>query len=300
MAEVFLAQAYGASGFEKRVAVKTLLPELVGDPEFERLLIEEARLGARLSHRSLVQVHDLGVAAGTYWVRMDWVDGCDLARLRAAAVPAGGDEPGVLGTELALLVALEVVHALEYVHSLADDDGRPLGLVHRDVSPSNVLLSKWGEVKLADFGIAKATRLTENTRASIRRGKYAYMSPEQVSGEPLSSQSDQFGFGVMLFELLMGYRPFDGPSPSDTMDRIREAAPPDVSRLPTDLGAVILRCLARGPSDRFPDAAVLRRQLVDARARRPSITIAELGAAVRRAAGEAPRRAAEPSTRPTR
>lgn len=269
MAQVFEATVFGASGFEKRVAVKTLLPELSGDGEFERLLIEEARLGAWLSHRNLVQVHDLGIDRGVYFVRMDFVDGADLATLSSRRrLPA----------PLALLVVEEVALALEYVHSLRDDAGRPLGLVHRDVSPSNVLVSRWGEVKLADFGIAKATLLAETTRASIRRGKYAYMSPEQIGGKALSAQSDQFGFGVMLIELLTGSRPFDGETPVETMDRIREAVPPDVSGLEAELGDIVLRCLAREPRRRFPSPEALRQAIALARRRQPLVLgIPDLG-----------------------
>jgi serine/threonine-protein kinase len=273
MAEVFLARAVGASGFEKAVAVKTLLPELVGSSELERLLIEEARIGALLSHRNLVEVHDLGVDRGIYYVRMDYVDGMDLAAL---------DRAGRLDPELVLLVAEEVALALEYVHSVCDEAGRPLGLVHRDVSPSNVLLSRHGDVKLADFGIAKATALAETTRASIRRGKYAYMSPEQVAGEPLDRASDQFGFGVMLIELLTGTRPFDGPSPLDTMDNIKRASPPDVSALDADVAEIALRCVARAPADRFESGSSLRAALTAARARRRPVSIAGLGDLVRR------------------
>src|SRR5262249_21211415 len=177
MAEVFLAVAYGASGFEKRIAIKTVLPELRGEGDFERFLIEEARLGARLQHRNLVGVHELGVDAGTYYVRMAYVDGADLASLLRG-------EP--LDPALALLISEEVTLALEYVHGFRDEAGRPLGLVHRDVSPANILVSRAGDVKLADFGVAKATLLLEVTRANVRKGKYAYMAPEQVAGDRLT------------------------------------------------------------------------------------------------------------------
>jgi serine/threonine-protein kinase len=267
MAEVFLARAVGASGFERHVAIKVLRSELRGDAELERLLIEEAKLGAKLAHRNLVQVHDLGVDRGVYYVRMDWVDGADLDTLRKdTLMPVG----------LALLVAEEIALALAYVHSLTDDEGRPLGLVHRDVSPSNVLVSRHGEVKLADFGIAKATLLSQNTAASIRRGKYAYMSPEQVSNEVLSSRSDQFGFGVMLHELLLGRRPHDGATALETMDRIREAAPPDVSALDADLGAIVTTCLAKDANERFETAEELARALASARMRREMASTLDL------------------------
>jgi eukaryotic-like serine/threonine-protein kinase len=242
MAEVFLARAVGASGFEKLVAIKVLREERRGDPIFERSLIEEAKLGARLSHPNLVQVHELGVDRGVYWVRLDFVDGADLYALHRR---------GTLTLPLILRIASDIALALLHVHGLTDAWDRPLGLVHRDVSPSNVLLSKSGEVKLADFGIAKATMLADGTAAGIRRGKYAYMSPEQLAAAPLTPQSDQFGFGVMLYELITGTRPFDGANVAETMDRIREASPPDISAIDPDLGAIITRCVKREPHERF-------------------------------------------------
>ena len=291
MAEVFLATVYGASGFEKRVAIKVLLPELQGDGRFESLLIEEAKLGARLSHTNLIQVHDLGVSEGVYYVRMDWVDGGDLASLLQRLQ---------LPTELALLLLEQVSAALEYVHSLTDDVARPLGLVHCDVSPSDVLLSRAGEVKLADLGIARATLLAQNRITSIRRGKYPYMSPEQVQGGSLGPRSDQFGFGVMLVELLTGRRPFDGDTPEQTLERIRACATPALPGVDEDLSAIILRCLERDPELRHASAEELRRRLSDARARRAAVGAADLANWVRSALRGGARGSAEapPPTRP--
>lgn len=249
MADVLLAVAFGASGFEKKVALKVLLPEFQGNAEIERLLIEEARLGGMLSHRNLVSVQDLGIAAGSYYLRMDFVDGADLGALLRVQRPP---QP------IALHLAAEVALALDYLHHFSGDGRQPLGLVHRDVSPSNLLLSRSGEVKLGDFGIAKATLLASNTRGGVRKGKYAYMAPEQIDGATLSPRTDQFGLGVTLVELLCGYRPFDGDSPLETMDRIREARPPPLVELDPPLRALVLRCLARDPSQRFPDAGPLR------------------------------------------
>jgi serine/threonine-protein kinase len=256
MAQVFLAVAFGASGFEKRVAIKQLLPELEHSSELVRALIEEARLGAQLAHRNLVQVHHLGVADGRYYVVMDFVDGQDLATLARRGPPP---------PELALLVGEELARALDYVHRVGDDAGRPLGLVHRDVSPSNVLISRAGEVRLGDFGVAKATLLADITRGNVRKGKYAYMSPEQVSGDSLTSASDQFSLGVTLYELLAGHRPFDGEGPHDTMERVSRAEPPDAEPLPPTVRALVLRCLAKDPAARFPSAEDLRRALAQAR-----------------------------------
>jgi serine/threonine-protein kinase len=262
MAEVMLAVAYGASGFEKRVALKRLLPEHRGDGELERLLIEEARLGARLEHQHLVGVHDLGVdeEAGGYYVRMDFVDGRDVASLPRPPL------------ELALSVCHAVAAALAYLHRAHD-----LGLVHRDVSPSNILVSRAGEVRLGDLGLAKATRLADVTRGA-RKGKYAYMSPEQVASERLGPASDQFALGVTLFELATGRRPYEGDTPLATMELVRAAAPVELTGIPEDVASIVRRCLARAPADRFAAADELEAALAETRRARPTASARALSA----------------------
>ncbi|MCA9653999.1 MAG: serine/threonine protein kinase [Myxococcales bacterium] len=255
MAEVLLGRSLGASGFSRLVAIKRPLTAFRDEPELERLLIAEARVGARIHHRNLVAVHDLGLHEGSYYVVMDYVEGADLGTLRRA---------GPVAPALAIHLVAEVLLGLHHLHGLLDERGRPLGLVHRDVSPSNVLVSASGEVKLADYGIVKATMLAGNTAVNIRRGKYAYMSPEQVAGEPLDGRSDLFGVGVMLVELLTGRRPYDGSGPAQVLDRIREAGPPDLRGLPTPLEPALLRCLAASPERRHPDGLALRRALLEA------------------------------------
>ncbi len=247
MAEVFLARVFGASGFEKRVVIKTLREELLGAPELERMFLEEARLQARLSHRNLVQAHDLGVTEGRPWVRLDFVDGVDLSAL---ALP--------LSIELARFIGGELALGLHALHEARDEAGRGLGIVHRDVSRKNVLLSKWGEVRLADFGIARATQLREQTRGGVRKGTWAYMSPEQVSGRALTSASDQFSLATLMVELITGARPFDGPTPLETMDRIRDAVPPVLEGVQRQMSVVLQRALARDPTERFPSSREMR------------------------------------------
>jgi len=268
MAEVFLAVAHGASGFERRVALKTLLPGLMNEPSLERALIHEARVAGRLAHRNLVAVLGLGVDQGVTYVVMEWVDGGDLAALlRGRRLPA----------PLALLVAEELALGLDYLHRACDDRGLPLGLVHRDVSPSNVLLSRAGEVKLGDFGIAKATALADLT-GGTRKGKYAYMSPEQLAGEPLDERSDQFALGVVLVEMLTGTRPFDADTPLATMENVRQGARPDLSFLPAQVATLALRTLAPGPADRFASSEELRQALARARREWPPAGPPELAA----------------------
>ena len=220
MAEVFRARAFGASGFEKIVAIKTLRPELIGESQYERMFIEEARHQARIDHSNLVQAHELQVADGRLFVRLEYVDGLDLATLQVRRPLTPG---------LAMTVITELAKGLHALHSATDEAARPLGLVHRDVSPGNVLISRHGEVKLADFGIAKATLLRETTRAGVRKGTHAYMSPEQIAGRQLTAASDQFALGVVLHEIL------HGPAPSDTA-----ITPPSLARL-----------LQKEPSARF-------------------------------------------------
>jgi serine/threonine-protein kinase len=240
MAEVFLARAFGASGFEKRVVVKTLREELIGTPDLERMFLEEAKLQAQLSHRNLVQAHDVGMAEGRPWARLDWVDGVELASLPLPLTPSVSR---FIGAELAL-----GLHAL---HEAVDERGRPLGVVHRDVSAKNVLLSRNGEVKLADFGIARATQLREQTRGGVRKGTYAYMSPEQVSGRALTVASDQFSLATLLVELVTGRRPFEAATPLETMDRIREANAPVLEGVEPTLTKVVLRALSKDPAARY-------------------------------------------------
>lgn len=275
MAEVFLAVRYGASGFEKQVALKVLRREHRGRGELERLLIAEARLGARFGHPGLVQVHDLGHDGEIYYLCMDLVDGADLARLlRARPLPR----------VLALHVGEQVALALAYVHELRDERG-PLGLVHRDLGPKNLLASRTGEIKLADFGIAKATALQDITWGRMMKGTFAYLSPEQAAGAPITACSDQFSLGVTLCELLLGRRPFDADGPLPLIDAIRRAElPPDLlAGLPADLAALLRRMLARDPADRLPDLAAVARVLADLRRNLPPAGPLELAAWVRAA-----------------
>ncbi len=271
MAEVFAARRHGASGFEKDVALKVLLPELRDDAELQRLLIAEAKLGAAMAHPNLVTVFDLGVDEGRYYVAMERVRGGDLARLGAGAPMP---EP------LALYVAIELVDALGYLHAFADDDGRALGLVHRDISPANVLVSRDGAVKLADFGIAKATQLAAQTRARIVRGKFAYLSPEQLAGESPTARTDQFALGITLAELLTGRRPFDAQGPVQTMDRIRDGAP-TLDGVADDLQPMLRRCLQTDPATRYEEIGALLGPLRAARRARPDTGSTELAAWVR-------------------
>jgi serine/threonine-protein kinase len=268
MAEVHLAIAHGASGFSRRVAIKTLAPELANDVDLTRALIHEATIAGALHHRNLVSVLGLGVDDGEYYVVLEYVDGGDLASLvEDTAMP----EP------LALHVVHEVALGLAFLHAARDDRGLPLGIVHRDVSPANLLMSTAGDVKLADFGIAKATALADLTVAGARKGKYAYMSPEQLAGEPVAPASDQFGLAVTLVELVAGHRPFAGDTPWATMDAIRAGAP-DLAGVPDDVVLIARRALAVDPRDRYRSIDDVIDAIIALRASRPSVGSRELGA----------------------
>ncbi len=269
MAEVHLAIASGASGFERRVAIKRLAPELAGDPTLERALIREATLAGTLHHRNLVAVLGLGVHDGSYYVVMEYVDGGDLARWLDGPVP----EP------LALHIVHELALGLGHLHAATAASGLPLDIVHRDVGPANVLVSTTGDVKLGDFGIAKPTALADLTIAGTRKGRYAYMSPEQLAGEPVTAAADQFGLGVTLVELVTGARPFAGENPWVLRDAIRAGAALD--GLAPDLAAIAARALAFEPGDRYPSVDALRRDVADAQRRRAPATAVDLGDWVR-------------------
>lgn len=273
MAEVYLARRYGAAGWDKLVAIKVLRPEHRERAELERLLISEARLGARFAHPGLIHVHDLGFTEGIYYVCMDYVDGRDLAALIGARQ---------LPRALALLVGEQLAAALAHVHSLEDPSGRPLGLVHRDVSPGNVLVSRTGEVKLSDFGIAKATAEREQTWGRLRLGKYAYMAPEQITGEPLGPAADLFALAVTLHECLLGRRPFVGESHLELMEAIRTAqlgADHDFGDLEPGLAALLRAKLNRDPRARLGEgAAGLARELSALRREHPPVSSLDLAA----------------------
>lgn len=260
MAEVHLAIAHGASGFEREVAIKTVAPELADEAELERALIREAVIGGALHHANLVAVLGLGTADGGYYVVLEYVDRGDLARHLHGPLPES----------LALFVVGEVAAGLAHLHAARDKRGLPLGIVHRDVGPSNVLVSSTGDVKLADFGVAKATALADRTAAGTRKGRYSYMAPEQLAGEPVTAAADQFGLGVMLVELLTGKRPFAGETPWAVLDSIRAGAPRLAELLP-DVRAVAAKALAIEPRDRFASVDELRAILaVIARTRAPA------------------------------
>ncbi len=254
MAEVYLARRAGPHGFQKIVALKRILPQFARDPEFVAMFVDEARVCARLSHPNIVQVFDFGEQDGELYMAMEYVEGTTGARLIRAASSGSQEIP----LDACLHVALSVLRALAYAHSACDDDGQPLHLVHRDVSPGNVLIDRSGAVKLTDFGIARAGQIERRTDVGQLKGKLGYMSPEQVVGRDLDARSDLFTLGIVLAELLIRKPLFTGGKELDVLLRIRDADVSAIDRagvqVPDDIRALLFRALARDPKLRWPNA----------------------------------------------
>jgi serine/threonine-protein kinase len=268
MAEVYLARRAGPHGFQKVVAVKRILPQLAQDPDFVAMFIDEARVCARLAHPNIVQVFDFGEHDGELYMAMEYVDGTTAARLVRAAAARGEDVP----LEATLYIALSILRGLDYAHNARDDENRSLALVHRDVSPGNVLIDRSGAVKLTDFGIARAAEIERRTDAGQLKGKLGYMSPEQVVGKELDARSDLFTTAIVLAELVMLRPLFSGPSEIDVLMRIRDADLSVIdragSRVPDDLKPILFRAMARDRALRYPSAAAFAEALEEVLRRR--------------------------------
>ncbi|MBI3608788.1 MAG: protein kinase [Nitrospirae bacterium] len=267
MAELFLAKQSGLKGFEKILAIKKILPHLTQDPEFVSMFVNEAKLAALLTHQHIVQIFDLGHVDGAYYIAMEYVMGKDVRSLVGKIRAQNGRLP----VEPALLIVSQVASGLDYAHRKKDLNGRDLNIVHRDVSPQNILVSYEGEVKLVDFGIAKAAGTGQETRTGILKGKLAYMSPEQAGGRMIDRRSDVFSLGIVLYELLTARRLFKGDSDLSTLEQVRTAQiePPRRfdANIPEALEAVVLKALAREPEHRYQTAsdfqAALERVMTD-------------------------------------
>lgn len=254
MAEIFRATAQGAYGFEKTVVIKRILPNLAKDKEFLSLFVDEAKVMVRLSHPKIVSVLDFGEVDGRYYIAMEYVEGTDgLGLLRNCAKQRTRPSTGI-----AVHVVAEVLDALDHAHHAVDDEGQPLGIIHRDISPSNIFVSRYGEVKLGDFGIAQ---MGVDSAANMR-GKYGYMAPEQVAGKHVDERSDVFACGIVLAELLMVRRLFMAANDIEVLLQVRDARLDRLdqfgSHIPDELRAILLSALARDPDLRYQSAAAFR------------------------------------------
>ncbi|MFL5321178.1 MAG: serine/threonine protein kinase, partial [Myxococcaceae bacterium] len=258
MGQVFLARTGGSGGFEKLLVIKRILPQLVEDEEFIEMFFDEARIAARLNHPNLVQIFDLDQAEGSHYLAMEYVAGEDLRRVdkKARAIST----PIPLG--LILRIISDAAAGLDYAHKARDAQGKPLNLVHRDVSPQNILVGFDGAVKLIDFGVAKAAGRMQHTASGILKGKYPYMSPEQADGQEMDGRSDQFALGIVCWELLTQQRLFKGESDMHTLRLVKDCLVPKPSSLnpevPPAIDEVVLKALAPKAQDRYRDAAEFR------------------------------------------
>lgn len=260
MAEVYLAQAAGPAGFQKTLVLKRILPHLVEDPAFVEMFLNEARLAALLNHPNIVQIFDLGEADGSYFIAMEHIDGPNLRALCRRASEAGK----VVPLEQAAKIISLACEGLGYAHDFSEE-GRPLNLIHRDISPDNVMLSRTGAVKVVDFGIAKAANQGHLTKTGTLKGKLAYMPPEQLRGKPLDRRADIFALGVVLYELVAGMKPFDATSEIASMQAILHDPPTPLNErrldCPAELVVIVERALQKDREDRYPDCRAMQRDL---------------------------------------
>jgi serine/threonine-protein kinase len=255
-AEVFRGTAETVKGFKKAVAIKRVLPHLTSNPQFVSMFLDEARLSLFLQHANVVQVFDISKAAdGTYFLVMEYVDGCDLK-----ALIAYHNEHQTRDLALTLHIMVEAAKGLNYAHTLDHPHtGTPLGIVHRDISPPNIMLSKNGEVKVVDFGLAKADSQVEITDEGVVKGKFSYLAPEATLGLEVDLRADVFALGIITWEMLTGWRLFSGDSPHKTVEMVKAARIPSITALnpnvDQELEGIVRKALARDREDRFQTAA---------------------------------------------
>jgi len=251
MAEVFKAKSYGVEGFEKVIAIKRILPSMGEDKDFIKMFIDEAKIAGQLSHANICQIFELGKHLGAHFIAMEFIWGKDLLQIQNRLRKQGQ----IMPVAMACYVIAKVCEGLDYAHRKRDAMGRHLEIVHRDCSPQNVLISYEGEVKLIDFGIARAASRSSRTNAGVLKGKFGYMSPEQVRGLPLDHRSDLFAIGTVFYESLTGERLFQGESDFSTLEKVRNAdvRPPSElnHNIPPEVEGIVMRALARDVKQRY-------------------------------------------------
>jgi serine/threonine protein kinase len=263
MAEIYRAAATSIEGFERAVAIKRILPSLTQNEKFLGMFLDEARLSMQLTHANIVQILDIGKVEETFFIAMELIDGWNLRRIMQRSV----DVLRPLPVPVACYMAMEIAKALAYAHEKTDASGQSLGIVHRDVSPPNVLVSKQGEVKLTDFGLARAASNVQVSETDVVKGKFAYLSPEVVDGKPADPRADIYSVGIILWEMLCGRKLFAGKTDLETVDLVRKGEIPKPSTLrpdaDDDLDRIVLRVLARNPKRRYQTAREFEQELAD-------------------------------------
>jgi len=254
MAEVYLGEAVSVQGFKKKVAIKRVLPHLAQNQAFIEMFLDEARLSARLDHANIVSVFDISKREDTYFLIMEFVDGVNLKRI-LENLSKRGQRMRLVD---AVYLCIESLRGLSYAHELLDEGGKPLRIVHRDVSPPNIMVTRRGEVKLADFGLAKASTQIQTTDPGVVKGKFSYLSPEAASGGEVDARADIFAIGIVLWEMLAGKRLFWGENDYATVKLIQKANVPRLSPLNREVDErfeeVLLKALTRDPNDRYQAA----------------------------------------------
>ena len=263
MAEIFKAKTFGHGGFENVVVIKRILAHLSENPSFVKMFMDEAKITALLQHGNIVRIYDFGKIDRNYFIAMECVEGKDVKQvLRKLA-----ERRKLIPREFAVYIAMEAAKGLDYAHKRTTLQGAPLDIVHRDVSPSNILVSYNGEVKVADFGIVKAANCAETTNEGMLKGKFEYMSPEQAGGKDIDRRSDIFSVGIILWEMLTGRRLFKTDSELKTLEKIKSGdfeAPSKMNHtVPPRLDEIVMRALAVDPDDRYADARDLHADLLD-------------------------------------
>ncbi len=261
MAEVWKARMRGVEGFQKIVAIKKILPHLSDNQDFIEMFVDEAKLAAQLNHNNIIHIYDLGKIQSSYYIAMEYIDGYDLKNILKKAQER--DQP--LSVEIALFIASKVAAALDYAHRKRDFEDKEMGLVHRDVSPQNVLISEEGDIKLCDFGIAKAASKASHTQAGALKGKLQYMSPEQAWGRNIDRRSDIFALAAVLFEMLTARKLFSGENEMSILEQVREArvsAPSQFNdEITPQIDAIVVKGLQKDPEDRYQTAGEMQRDL---------------------------------------
>jgi serine/threonine protein kinase len=257
MAEVWRGKTFGAGGFERLVAIKRILPNIAEDEEFITMFIDEAKISVQLAHANIAQIYELGQISNSYFIAMEYIPGKDMRAIFDRCRKKGEPAP----IPLVAFCVSKMCEGLDYAHRKKDQMGRDLNIVHRDISPQNILISYEGEVKVIDFGIAKAAGKATKTQAGILKGKFGYMSPEQIRGLPLDRRSDVFAIGVCLYEMLTGERLFVGESDFSVLEKVRKAEVPNPStynrKIPEQLEKIVLRALAKDVDERYQYASEL-------------------------------------------
>jgi len=261
MAEVWKARMRGVEGFQKIVAIKKILPHLSDNQDFIEMFVDEAKLAAQLNHNNIIHIYDLGKIQSSYYIAMEYIDGYDLKTI----LRRGEDRGHPMTVELALFIASKLASALDYAHRRKDFEEKEMGLVHRDVSPQNVLVSQEGDIKLCDFGIAKAASKASHTQAGALKGKLQYMSPEQAWGRSIDRRSDIFALATVLFEMLTNRKLFTGDNELSILEQVREARvqPPSLhnDEVTPEIDRIVIKALQKDPTNRYQTAGEMARDL---------------------------------------